>query len=597
MAHTHTTSLHGFGIESAKQPLTAVVSPESQDQVIGAILQFDGRGSLSPDGDSLTYTWEVEETPLGSTVSSVFATDEDGAVVTLVPDITGRYTVSLVVSTDYRVSSAVHGVADVSALLTPYTQRTTPDGSIMFKLLSSFWRMVEGREAYSTLWSGYMQAAGSDLLRLFQVDYAKAISTIQPMFQRRWLSYSPSLDLDGQRCVAVYGNHQQGTGAFTVAGASASSGIIISATEIVLLDGKPTLSAAGSSLRVFSSGGTSNPGSYQISQLNADSSGYLVSRGGKFPAPADEILSASSDLVTFGGSVSVYSAAEDFYAAGVAAGDVLRLEDGADAGYYRIVRVGISDGLVNDRTLELQTAPVASRSGRSFTVFKALSIFAERAPQPLTNTVYIPEDDADLLELEAPARTGTGTIVGPHELVVEKRHVYPSLVGKSLRVTSGVDGGRSFTTTGVNASETGYLVGSPFSAKSFPSEVSYEIPPTAGASDRLLVLDGEAHSIVSVSLDSIGVSSADGGYGPVWSVHLAEFSAPAGRTGLAWRIPATLTFDKTVDVEALGVTSGDLLVFGVTRSDEARTAELPLPCSRGTRILPWFCYRRRDPQH
>lgn len=572
-----TTGLHSFSLEPATQAPTAVISPSTQDRVIGAIIKLDGRSSLSPSGEDLTYIWSLVETPLGSTATEIVSIDPNDAVVTFVPDLTGRYTIGLVVTAGTRQSKLATATVDITALLAPYTLRTTPDGSIMFRVLSGFWRLVENREVFATVWSGYMQAVATDLLRLFQVDYAKSISTIQPLFQRRWISYEPRLDLDAAQCTGVYGNHQQGSSAFTASGASASVGAIVSSTEVVLLDGTPTLDATGSSLRVFTSAGTSNPGTYTVSRLNPDESGYEVSRATPFPAPEDEVLSADTDMVTLSGDVEVYVAdvSVNFMSLGVSAGDVLRIESGADAGYYRISKVGTADGLTNDRTLELEAAPTVSGSGRSYTIFKALRIYAIRTAMPLTDRVFIPESEADLSLLSSSTLIGRGTISGTFELKVERRHVFEALIGGRIRITSGLDGGRSFTITGLNDSGTGYFLGSAVLTRTLPAEATYEIPAVSDISDRVLILNGSAHEILAAELDPVGVPEADGGFGPVWAVALASASAPSSQSGLTWRVAATLRTDEFEDMEEQGVVAGDLLVIDVVRGDNQFVGQIP----------------------
>jgi hypothetical protein len=574
---SRTTALHGFALEAAKQKPTAVISPATQSRVLGSIIKLDGRGSVSPDGDDLTYTWTIVDSPLGSTVADVVSIDPYGGVVTFVPDLTGQYTIGLVVSTDYRESGLTTVSVDVTAILAPYALRTTPDGSFMFKLLSSMYRLVENREVFATIWSGYMQTVGSDFLRMFQVDYAKSISTIQNLFQRRWISYSPRLDLDHSLCKGVYGNHQSGTAAFTASGATASVGVIISGTEVLLLDGTPSLDAVGSTLRVFTSNGTDNLGSYTINRLNSDGSGYIISGSSPFPVPADEVLGTGSDLVSFEGDDEVYVAdvGVDFVSTGVTVGDLLRVESGSDADYYRITKVGTPGGLANNRTLELASPLAVSSSGRSYTIFKALRIFAIRTPLPNTQTVYIPEADADLTAFESSTLSGNGTLEGTYELKVEPRHVFSALVGQRLQITSGVDGGRSFTITGLNEAGTGYLVGSAFNTASLPSAVSYRIPAVSDIADRVLVLNGRAYEIAAAKLDSVGVPESEGGYGPVWVITLAEAAAPSSQEDMTWRIAATLETSEFEDITEMGVEAGDLLVIEAVRDDEQFVAEIP----------------------
>jgi hypothetical protein len=569
---------HSFTNEASRSRPIASISPGTQTKVIGALIRLDGRSSDSADDEELTYSWVFLETPLGSTVSALEAVEEDGSVATFVPDVTGEYIVGLTVSTAYRTSEQVSAEVGVQSILAPYTLRTTPDGSMMFNVLSSFWRMVEERQVFSSIWSGYMQAVGADLLRLFQVDFAKSIKTIQPLFQRRWLLYSPSLTLNSAKHSGIFGRHQSGNGAFTPAGSVAGVGTIISARELLLFDGAPTSGAVGEELTVYTSGGSpGNLGSYLVNRINADSSGYVVSATTPFPEPTAEVLAEGTDLVTLSADAEVFVSdiAEDFSAKGVVIGDVFRIGEGTGAGYYRILGVGTADGLPNERTLLLDVAPTVSKSGRSYTIFKVLRVFAKRTPAAGTNLVFIPADDADLTKFSTADLTGTGTAKNVFELEVEARHVFPALEGQRITVTSGVDGGRAFTVAGVNEAKTGYLLSSALGATTFPAAVTYEIPVVSDISNRLLILGDRAFEIVSASLDTSGTSAVNGGDGDVWVITLAESTAPTGLEKQPWRIAATLRSTEFDDFEELGVTEGDLLLLSVTRADSGQAGKLP----------------------
>jgi len=551
----------------------AVLSPGTLSKVVGAVIQLDGRGSYDPDGSDLTYTWSFEETPLGSTTDTFLETETDGSVVTFVPDIVGRYIVGLKVSTPYRTSEMVLATVDLTPINTPFLLRTTPDGDIMFRLISSFWQMVEEKAAFSALWSGYMQIAAAELLRLFQVDYAKSIRNIQPMFQRRWIAYEPTLKLDPALHTGVFGHHQSGSSAFTAAGAASVVGIIISDQEILLRDGSPSLDAVGTELTIYSSGGDpGNIGDYTINRINNDTTGYIVSASTPFPSPEEEVLTTGTDLVTFQLEDEVYVAdtGVDFSALEVQKGDILKISQG----YFKITGVGTADGLLNERTLKLESSPSKTGSGNSYIIFKALRILARRSAKPTTNTVFIPEDEADLSLFSSSEFSGTGTVQGTLEIRVESRHIFPSLVGQAITITSGDDAGTTYTIASLNEAQNGYYVSTEFSTTEFPQTVTYTIPLVSDISSRLLILDGRAYEITAAYLDETGISVEDGGFGPVWVITLKETAAPSSREGMGWRIPAVIESSEHEDLEAEGVSAGDLLVLDVRREDNSTIGRL-----------------------
>jgi len=575
MPPTRTTALHGFSIEPARTKPVAVIDPSESSKVVGALLRFSGRGSSSADGEELTYAWSIVESPLGSTVTELTSVEDDGGVATFIPDITGQYTIGLVVSTPYRSSEQVTATAEATSVLLPLTLRTTPDGTVMFKAMSSFWRMVENNAVFSTLWSGYMQVTGSDLLRLFQADYGKSISTIQEMLQRRWLPYAPALELDSDQCVVVFGGHQGGSSAYTLSGAVATVGVLVGEREVVLRDGAPTLGAVGTELVIYTSAGA-NAGTYTINRLNSDSSGYLVSSSTPFPSYTDDRRVAASTLVSFSGDLEVYDSnlLTDFAALNVSAGDVLQLTEGVDAGYYKIAAVGVVGGLANNRTLRLTEAPRQTRSGRGYSVFGAVRLTAEKTLSAATDVVYLPATEADLSSFQVRELSGSGTLVSAYEIAVEPRHLLSAMVGERIYLTTGRTSARSYTITGRNSAGTGYLVGASFGASGYPAEVSYSLTSNVDISNRLLILEDEAYGIVSAEY-SDGTSAEDGGRGAAWILTLTEKVAPAGREGMSWRIAATLLTQEHADLEEVGVTAGDLLVLEARRTDSGFTGEIP----------------------
>jgi hypothetical protein len=70
--------------------------------IVNETVQLDGSGSSDPDGDPITYSWEITSKPIGSN-----ATLSDPIIVipTFVTDVAGEYKVSLVVN-DGTVNSA-----------------------------------------------------------------------------------------------------------------------------------------------------------------------------------------------------------------------------------------------------------------------------------------------------------------------------------------------------------------------------------------------------------------------------------------------------------------------------------------------------------
>lgn len=98
----------------SSEPATVAVSSENlppvadagADQAVflGQAAELDGSGSFDPDGDALSFSWEVLSAPPGSAatveVADVFAT--------LLPEVTGPYLVGLTVHDGHEASEQVH---------------------------------------------------------------------------------------------------------------------------------------------------------------------------------------------------------------------------------------------------------------------------------------------------------------------------------------------------------------------------------------------------------------------------------------------------------------------------------------------------------
>lgn len=68
---------------------------DDQEAAVSRVADLDGTGSSDPDMDALTYSWEITEAPSGSAAGLVDDTQPDPQ---LVPDLPGRYVITLTVS-------------------------------------------------------------------------------------------------------------------------------------------------------------------------------------------------------------------------------------------------------------------------------------------------------------------------------------------------------------------------------------------------------------------------------------------------------------------------------------------------------------------
>jgi hypothetical protein len=80
--------------QANRKPIAEAGEPQSADAP-GATVQLDGRASTDPDGDPLTYQWEIVSAPAGSAAT---LSDQSSSQPTMVVDLPGVYLVQLVVS-------------------------------------------------------------------------------------------------------------------------------------------------------------------------------------------------------------------------------------------------------------------------------------------------------------------------------------------------------------------------------------------------------------------------------------------------------------------------------------------------------------------
>ena len=83
----------------------AQVTASADSVQIGTAVNFDGSGSSSPSGGSLTYLWSVIDKPEGSTAA---LSSSSNSSTTLTPDKAGNWTVSLTVNNGTTASDPVH---------------------------------------------------------------------------------------------------------------------------------------------------------------------------------------------------------------------------------------------------------------------------------------------------------------------------------------------------------------------------------------------------------------------------------------------------------------------------------------------------------
>ena len=84
---------------------------DDREGVAGTAVSIDGSNSYDPLGRELTFAWSLTEIPQNSTVTGM--SDDTSATPSLLPDVGGRYVVSLIVNNGYSDSEPDTAYIDV----------------------------------------------------------------------------------------------------------------------------------------------------------------------------------------------------------------------------------------------------------------------------------------------------------------------------------------------------------------------------------------------------------------------------------------------------------------------------------------------------
>lgn len=190
----------------------AVITPKEQRNVAGSIIKFDGKSSVIP-GPNPQYYWSFLTVPIGSQVGrfGLQPIDQDNSSVKFSPDITGPYQIALQVGDANFNSEVTVAEVYVSYIEIPYGEGIVPDMSFLWNYLGDFWNLFKDKEVYSTIWSAYNQIGADKLLELYQTQYNDSPVYAQYYFQKRWLNYNPSIEIEN--AAAIIGEDHYGSNA------------------------------------------------------------------------------------------------------------------------------------------------------------------------------------------------------------------------------------------------------------------------------------------------------------------------------------------------------------------------------------------------
>lgn len=528
---------------------------------LGVAILFDARGS---EGTDLTWEWEVTSSPHGAVIPELVPEETEASAVSLLADQAGPWGVAVTVRDSSGRTARASLEVVVSNLLAPVEPPPIPDGQWPFEVIGSVYRQMEDAEVLVAFWSGLVQLAAADLLRTYQARAGQSIRTVPDAVSAEWVPL-PSEYVPSAPPVAWVAPSQQGTDASTVSSSQQVQVAALSAREVLVLSGSALQSSIGQDL-VIEEGALR--GSYRVNSITPIGTGYLLSEHTLLPSVPVRTTFTGMRIVR--GSAVVRDSNIDWAGAGTQVGDLLVLSAGA-AGHYRVASF-----TEDTHTLILDRPVHTTRSGVSGTCLPAM--WASTAPTgvSLTSTVYIPQGSLSTTYLSGGTLSASGTLVGPYEVLVSERHLSSSLLGRPLTLLTPPNAGRQATIASLNAAGTGYLLSQPL-AGPFPASVRYQVPSPLLVQGRLLVVDGEAHPILGITLDTSLPAVEAGGPGPSWALSLGGSQLRWGREGMAWRLDSTLFFDGATeqDLPRAGLTAGDILMVDVVRTDTGREATLP----------------------
>lgn len=517
----------GSVVPEQQQP-TALAYADPQFGVVGSIVKLDGSASTNPMETDLTYTWEFVQVPIGSVVKSegFKVLEPSGEVVSFSPDVVGEYLVNLTVSNGvYSHTAQIQ--TSIRAMLVPHGRGIVPDGKFIWSYIRDVWTQVEDREWFETLWSALIQIVGAETLKLYQSDFNKSIRDIQDLYQRRWLSYEPKLNIVTDDCTFYIGNHCAGTDATSTDLGSAGQAIIINTStlplppgELIVTSGSVLRDVVGKTIDVlYDSKQPDNVYSYEIIGTNPAKTGYLVKQvsnplaglshplyipdrfEGRVVPDCFPIFSFQSPVWSFGDAppdyatwLSMSPSPMDFlpptYPLGGSAilskvliGDIIQVKGGPNAGFYRIIEVSPS-------TVTVHKNPPSSSTGlTSSDIYRPVGFRVEIPDTQVTDTFAIPYEPS----------TNNPSLVAPGRVVL--------IAG------------------------TAYVV-------------SRTVTDTGSVVPRVLISDNNGEILTGLS-------------------------------GASWRIPHTLV-SNSQNFEDLGVASGDRITIDVL--DTLTGAVVPIPC-------------------
>jgi hypothetical protein len=200
---------------------TAVAAYDTASTLVHCdILYLDGTGSSDPDGQAITYGWELISAPTGSAATTADISDATAQNPEFTPDVSGEYQFSLTVNdggTDSFASTLAVTISDATSNTDPVANAGTDDSS-SDSVTCQAW-------SYGVY---YTCDACAD------VDFELDATSSTDANSAYWMTYSWSATTDGTGSVS-FDDTTSSTPTVTLSGASATYGVATTETVTATL--------------------------------------------------------------------------------------------------------------------------------------------------------------------------------------------------------------------------------------------------------------------------------------------------------------------------------------------------------------------------
>lgn len=115
---------------AANNPPIANAGGNLNDETVGQSVTLNGSGSSDPDGDTITFLWQITTTPGGSVITSDDIVDSTAETTTFIPDVAGIYAARLIVNDGIEASEPANVFITASDENNAPTAKAGPDQTV-----------------------------------------------------------------------------------------------------------------------------------------------------------------------------------------------------------------------------------------------------------------------------------------------------------------------------------------------------------------------------------------------------------------------------------------------------------------------------------